>query len=634
MTKKSYLITSLILALGILLAVNSYSQEVKKIPLRDFFKNPEKTYYQISPDGEYLSYLAPYENRLNIFVQKIGSDEIVRVTDITDRDLAGYYWANNDMLLFGKDKDGDENYHVYGVDKEGKNLKDLTPFEDVTVRIIDDLEDFENEVLISMNKRNKEIFDVYRLNIETGELKMVAENPGNVSSWETDHDGKVRIAITTDGVNSSLLYRETEEDPFNTILTTNFKESIYPLFFTFDNKYIYASSNLGRDKSAIVKYDIANGKELKVLFEHPEVDVYGLSYSKKRKELTSISYTTWKRQREFLDKDVEALYKRLEKELGTDLEIVITGMNKNEDKFLVRTYSDRSLGAYYFYDLNSDNLTKLADVSPWLNEDDMVEMKPISYKSRDGLTINGYLTLPKGKEPKNLPVVINPHGGPWARDSWGFNPEVQFLANRGFAVLQMNFRGSTGYGKAFWEVSFKEWGKKMQDDITDGVQWLIDEGIADPDRIGIYGGSYGGYATLAGLVFTPDLYTCGVDYVGVSNLFTFFNSIPPYWKPHLEKVYEMVGDPVKDSLLLVEISPVFHVDNIKAPLFVAQGKHDPRVNIEESNQIVEALKKKGIDVPYMVKDDEGHGFHNEENRFDFYEAMEKFLVKHLNPKAN
>ena len=425
-----------------------------------------------------------------------------------------------------------------------------------------------------------------------------------------------------------------KKNHFETILTTNFKESIYPLFFTFDNKYIYAASNLGRDKSAIVKYDIANGKELKVLYEHPEVDVYGLSYSKKRKELTSISYTTWKRQREFLDKDVEALYKRLEKELGTDLEIVITGMNKNEDKFLVRTYSDRSLGAYYFYDLNSDNLSKLADVSPWLNEDDMVEMKPISYKSRDGLTINGYLTLPKGKEPKNLPVVINPHGGPWARDGWGFNPEVQFLANRGFAVLQMNFRGSTGYGKAFWEASFKQWGKKMQDDITDGVQWLIEEGIADPDRIGIYGGSYGGYATLAGLVFTPDLYTCGVDYVGVSNLFTFFNSIPPYWKPHLEKWYEMVGNPEKDSLLLVEISPVFHVDKIKAPLFVAQGKHDPRVNIEESNQIVEALKKKGIDVPYMVKEDEGHGFHNEENRFDFYEAMEKFLVKHLNPKVN
>jgi dipeptidyl aminopeptidase/acylaminoacyl peptidase len=256
-------------------------------------------------------------------------------------------------------------------------------------------------------------------------------------------------------------------------------------------------------------------------------------------------------------------------------------------------------------------------------------MKPITYQSRDGLTINGYLTLPKDKEPKNLPVVVNPHGGPWARDVWGFNSEIQFLANRGYAVLQMNFRGSTGYGKKFWEASFKQWGKKMQDDITDGVKWLVDQGIADPKRIAIYGGSYGGYATLAGLAFTPDLYSCGVDYVGVSNMFTFMKSIPPYWKPYLDMFYEMVGDPSKDSLLFASVSPVFHVDRMKVPLLVAQGAKDPRVNINESNQIVEALKKKGIDVQYMVKDNEGHGFSNEENRFDFYEAMEKFLEKYL-----
>ena len=254
-------------------------------------------------------------------------------------------------------------------------------------------------------------------------------------------------------------------------------------------------------------------------------------------------------------------------------------------------------------------------------------------RSRDGLTIQGYLTLPKGVDPKNLPVVVNPHGGPWARDGWGFNPEVQFFANRGYAVLQMNFRGSTGYGREFWEKSFKQWGKTMQDDISDGVKWLIDEGIADPKRVGIYGGSYGGYATLAGLTFTPELYACGVDYVGVSNLFTFQNSIPPYWEPFKEMLYEMVGHPQKDSLLLRDASPVFHVDNIKAPLLIAQGKNDPRVNKDESDQMVEALKKKGIDVPYMVKDNEGHGFRNEENRFDFYGAMEQFFFKYLGGRA-
>jgi dipeptidyl aminopeptidase/acylaminoacyl peptidase len=309
-------------------------------------------------------------------------------------------------------------------------------------------------------------------------------------------------------------------------------------------------------------------------------------------------------------------------------------MNKAEDKFIVRTYNDRTLGAYYFYDLSSDKIDKITGLSPWLDDKVLANMKPIEYRSRDGLTIHGYLTLPINSESKNLPVVINPHGGPWARDSWGYDSEVQFLANRGYAVLQMNFRGSLGYGRKFWEASFKQWGKKMQDDISDGAEWLIKEGIADPKRIAIYGGSYGGYAVLAGLCFTPDLYCCGIDYVGVSNLFTLLETIPPYWKPLLEMEYEMLGHPEKDKDLFREISPVFHAENIKVPLFIAQGANDPRVNKNESDQMVEAMKTRGLDVEYMVKDNEGHGFHNEENRFDFYRAMEKFLAKHLQNNGN
>jgi dipeptidyl aminopeptidase/acylaminoacyl peptidase len=291
--------------------------------------------------------------------------------------------------------------------------------------------------------------------------------------------------------------------------------------------------------------------------------------------------------------------------------------------------SDRSLGASYLFDVAKDELIKIADRAPWLKSENLCEMKPITYTTTDGLKINGYLTIPKGVEPKNLPVIINPHGGPWARDEWGWNPEVQFLANRGYAVLQINFRGSTGYGRKFWEASFKQWGKTMQQDITDGVNWLVQEGIADLKRVGIYGGSYGGYASLAGVAFTPNLYACAVDYVGVSNLFTFMNTVPPYWKPFMQMMYEMVGDPQKDSLLLREASPIFSVDKIKSPLFIAQGANDPRVNKAESDQIVEALKKRGVKVAYMVKDNEGHGFQNEENQFDFYSAMELFLAKHL-----
>ncbi len=299
-------------------------------------------------------------------------------------------------------------------------------------------------------------------------------------------------------------------------------------------------------------------------------------------------------------------------------------------KFLVRTYSDRSLGGYYFYDRGSDQISKITDVSPWLNEGDMASMKPIQYTTRDGLTIYGYLTLPNGVDPVGLPVVVNPHGGPWARDNWGYNPEVQLLASRGYAVLQMNFRGSVGYGRAFWEASFKEWGKTMQDDITDGVKWLVEQGIADPERIAIYGGSYGGYATLAGVAFTPDLYTCAIDYVGVSNLFTFMKTIPPYWKPYLDMMYEMVGNPnTEDSLRMREASPVFHIDNIKSPLLVVQGANDPRVNIDESDQIVKALRDNGVEVPYLVKYDEGHGFRNEENKIEFYKVMLGFLAKHI-----
>ncbi len=611
-----------------LLSSLGFAQPAKQIPMRDFFKNPEKAYFQISPDGNYISFTQPYEKRMNIFVQARGSNEAKRITSITDRDLSEYFWKGNERLLYFKDFGGDENFHLFAVDRDGKNTKDLTPFDSVRVMLIDDLKDHETDVIIGMNKRNREIFDAYKLNTITGELTLVAENPGNITGWLTDHDGRIRIAITTDGVNTSLLYRENEKDSFKVILTTNFKESFSPLFFTFDNKNLYAASNLGRDKVAIVKFDLASAREIELIYEHSEVDVDGMTYSRLRKVTTVISYTTWKTERKFLDKETEELYKKLQKQLP-EYEVFITFNNKNENVFTVRTISDRTLGSYYLYDKSTDKLTKLADRNPWLNENDLAEMKPISYKSRDGLSIHGYLTLPKGKGQKNLPVVVNPHGGPWFRDVWGFNPEVQFLVNRGYAVLQMNFRGSTGYGKKFWETSFKQWGKTMQDDISDGAKWLIDQGIADPKRIAIYGGSYGGYATLAGLAFTPDLYACGVDYVGVSNMFTFMKSIPPYWKPYLDMFHEMVGDPSKDSLLFVSVSPVFHVDRIKAPLLVAQGAKDPRVNLNESNQIVEALKKRGIDVPYLVKDNEGHGFANEENRFDFYDAMEKFLAKHL-----
>jgi dipeptidyl aminopeptidase/acylaminoacyl peptidase len=598
-----------------------------RIPLRDFFRNPEQTGFRISPDGRHLSWLAPYERRLNVFVRPVEGGDPLRVTRETARDIGGYFWKG-ERIVYVKDAGGNENFHVVTVDRTGGDARDLTPGDKVKAEVVDILEDDDDHLILSHNRRDESVFDVFRVNVHTGEETLIAENPGNIVSWGTDHDGKLRVAGTTDGVNTSLLFRDSEAEPFRTLLTTSFKESVSPLFFTFDNKRLYVSSNRGRDKSAIFEFDPATAQEGALLVESPEVDVDALFHSRKRNVLTAAAWTTWKVQRRFFDAQTEAMFTDVEGKLP-GYEIAFTSADKEEDKFIVAAMSDRTPGKRYLYDRNARTLTLLADIAPWLPEHALAAMTPVEYTARDGLAIHGYLTLPNGVAPRGLPAVVNVHGGPWHRDVWGYNPEVQFLANRGYAVLQVNFRGSTGYGRAFWEASFREWGRKMQDDVSDGVQWLVAQGIADPARIAIYGGSYGGYATLAGLAFTPDLYAAGIDYVGVSNLLTFMKTIPPYWKPMLAMLQEMVGDLEKDEAMLRAASPVFSADKIKAPLLIAQGANDPRVVKSESDQMVEAMRSRGVEVEYLVKDNEGHGFHNEENRFEFYEAMERFLDRHI-----
>ena len=609
-----------------------------KYSVEDFFRNPERAGFQLSPNGDYLAYAGPYERRQNIFVQTVDGGDPVRITSETERDIAGYFWANNNRIVYVKDSGGDENFQLFAVDRDGSNPKDLTPFDGVKIELIDDLEDQDDELIIGMNKNNPMLFEPYRINVQTGATTKLADNDNPaepITNWMTDHAGRLRIAIKTiEGVNQHIMYRATEAEAFATVVKTNFKESLDPLLFDFDDgDVVFCLSDIGRDRSEIVRYDFARNQEVgESIFSHPEVDAGSLMYSRQRKVLTGAVYTTWKRQITFFDEQRRQMQERLEAELP-GYEIVLTGSNKAEDMFMVRTFSDRSLGSYYIYDLQADTLRKITDVSPWLDEADMAEMKPVSFTARDGLTVHGYLTLPESGNGKHLPIVINPHGGPWVRDSWGYNPEVQLLASRGYGVFQINYRGSTGYGKAFWMKGFKQWGHDMQNDLTDGVHWLIEQGIADRERIAIYGASYGGYATLAGIAFTPGLYACAVDYVGVSNLFTFMETIPPYWKPYLDMLYEMVGHPEKDQELLKAGSPVFHIEKIKTPLLVVQGANDPRVKIDESDQIVRSMRERGIDVPYLVKYNEGHGFANEENRFEFYKAMLGFLAKHIKTQA-
>lgn len=607
----------------------------RQIPLEDFFRNSERTGYQLSPDGSYISYMAPYKDRLNVFVRRVDEtdEHAIRITNETERSVAGYMWADNQRLLYMKDTAGDENYQLYGVHRDGSDDRAYTAFDGVRTSLIDDLEEQPGVVMIGMNKRNPEVFDPYRLNIETGELTLLAENPGNIQGWMTDHDGRLRVATAiVDGVNTQILYRDTEDEPFKPVLTTNFRDVVSFMEFTPDNKEVYAATNLHRDKTILVRMNPATCEELEVLYENERYDIASISYSRKRKKLLSVYCTGHKEPvRHYFDAEEEQLRQRIKAHFPNQ-RYGIADTDKAEENYLIYVGGDRTRGSYWHYNALTDEAKKIAELAPWIKSDEMNAMHPVCYTTRDGLQIEAYLTLPDGLTPdtaKQLPVVVNPHGGPWARDCWGYSSEVQFLSNRGYAVFQMNFRGSTGYGRHFLEASYKQWGLKMQDDITDGVKWLIEQGIANPKRIAIYGGSYGGYATLAGLTFTPDLYACGIDYVGVSNLFTFMQTIPPYWRPMLEMMYEQVGHPEHDADQLAATSPALHADKIKVPLFVAQGANDPRVNKAESDQMVEALRQRGVVVEYMVKDNEGHGFHNQENRFDFYRAMERFLKAHL-----
>ncbi|MFG6447766.1 prolyl oligopeptidase family serine peptidase [Roseateles sp. BYS180W] len=611
------------------------------IALRDFFKSPERTAFKLSSNGRWLSWLAPaaaqagQPQRMNIFIQALDGltpkGEPRQLTREQARDIAGYFWKGDGTLLYAKDFGGDENFHVVAVEVGSGKITDLTPFEKVRASLVDDLPGDPEHILVQHNQRDAKVFDVLRIHLPSGKSTLVAQNPGNILSWVTDHQGQVRVGVAGDGVNATVLYRAKEADALAPIITTDFRTSVSPLFFDADNRQLLALSNRGRDKLALVRIDPATPDKEELLFADGEADLDGAQYSRHQKRLLWASYTRAKTQQHFFDASTRAVFERLRAQLP-ERELRLVAHTEDEQRLVVAAFSDRDSGTHYLYDTKSNQLQKLGDTRPWLPQARMATMQPISYKARDGLTIHGYLTLPSdGKGSQNRACVVNPHGGPWARDNWGFNPQVQFLASRGYCVLQMNFRGSTGYGRSFWEASFNQWGLAMQDDVTDGTRWLIQQGYADPKRVGIYGASYGGYATLMGITKEPELYAAAVDYVGVSNLLTFMNSIPPYWKPMLDKLQAMVGHPERDKERLTANSPALNADKIKTPLFVAQGAKDPRVVKSESDQMVEALRRRGVTVQYMVKDNEGHGFRNEENRFEFYEAMEKFFAQHLKP---
>lgn len=612
-----------------------------KYSVEDYFKKPEQSSFQFSPDGNYFSFRQRDENgKSHVYVKNTDTDKINLAIEEGEDLIRGYGWANNSRLIYLKDKGGDENYHIYAADIDGKNSMDLTPFDGVKANFSNLLKDQRDFVIVDLNKNNPEIFEPYKLNIVSGELTQLyknedASNP--ISGYTFDKDGNLKGYTQKEGAtNYSLYYRLGENEPFKKMLTTTWQDNFYIAGFDYASgnpHQAYVISNLESNTDELILYDFETNKEIKKVFSNPTFDVGGMSRSKLRNYEIDYYYFNGEKSTTIPVSDAyKKMHKKFQNKFG-DKEFNISSVTDKEDKYLIYVTSDKLYGKYFTYDVNEDAFKEIMDLMPQLEEDNMAAMRSLKFKTRDGLTIYAYLTLPNTTlTGAKVPLIVNPHGGPYGpRDSWGFNPESQLFASRGYATLQINYRGSGGYGKEFYLAGNKQIGRKMLNDLEDGVAYVKTLGLIDDSKIAIYGASYGGLATLGSLVKTPDLYTCGVDYVGVSNLFTFFKSFPPYWKPYLGQVYEQWYDEnsKEDQEVMKKVSPALNVDKMKKPLFVIQGANDPRVNIDESDQVVLNLRKRGFDVPYMVKYDEGHGFGKEHNKIELYKSMMGFFAKHL-----
>lgn len=606
------------------------STPVPLIPRTILFGNPVKASPQISPDGTKLAYLAPVNNVLNVWVGTVGQDDYHPVTRDEERGIHIYFWAqDNRHILYLQDVKGDENWRLYAASLDSQQTRDLTPFANVQARVIEHNKHFPNELLLGLNKDNPQVHDVYHLDLATGTLTLVAKNPGTIIGWVTDTSFKLRGALTmTPDGGTELLVRRDEQSAWQKLVAWNAEDSLTsgPVGFTLDGQSIYLEDSRDANTGRLVKMDIATGS-ITVIAEDPHYDVGAVLIHPDTYEIQAVAFNRERLEWTVLDESIRADFEHIHSLHRGDFRII---SRDDADATWIAAFTvDNGPVPYYAYNRQTRTATYLFDNQPELNNYVLAPMEPISFPSRDGWTIHGYLTLPPWGEHKNLPMVLDVHGGPWARDAWGYNPEVQWFANRGYACLQVNYRGSTGYGKDFLNAGNKEWGAKMHDDLVDAVHWAITRGIADPKKVAIYGGSYGGYAALVGATSTPDLFCCAVDIVGPSNLITFIKSIPPYWIPMIAIFHQRVGNPDTGEEFLKSRSPLFKVDQIKIPILIAQGANDPRVKQAESEQIVAAMKSKGIDYEYILFPDEGHGFARPENRLKFYAAAEKFLANHL-----
>jgi dipeptidyl aminopeptidase/acylaminoacyl peptidase len=609
------------------------------IPRTVLFGNPERTSPRLSPDGDRLAWIAPRDGVLNVWVAPVrvdpGQQDAVDwaaaevVTDDRDRGIRMFTWAHDGRhLLYIQDTGGDENWRLHDVDLETGQSRDLTPFSDVQVQIVASNKKFPTEILIGLNRDNPQLHDVYRLDLLTGDLTLVEKNPG-FAGWEADDDLAVRAAYAPlpDG-SMNLMVRDRAGDEWRLLMTFAPDDAggSGVVSFSQDGQSLLVITPADANTSRLLRVDVATGTT-EVLAEDPEADVDGVELHPDTLEPQFV--TVLKDREEFivLDPAIEADLKAVRALHPGDPSI--GGREQASSPWLVTFSNDAGPVAYFVYDPATRGGRFLFDARPELNHYELAAMEPISFTSRDGLTIHGYATFPPGADRSNLPAVLNVHGGPQVRDEWGWNPEAQWLANRGYLCVQVNYRGSTGYGKDFVTAGDHEWGAKMHDDLIDAVDYIVGQGWADRDQVAIYGGSYGGYAALVGAAFTPDVFRCAVDIVGPSNLKTLLETIPPYWTPMIAQLYKRVGNPETEADFLWSRSPLSRARDIRIPLLIAQGANDPRVKQAESEQIVAALKEAGIDYEYMLFPDEGHGFAKPENRLKFYAAAERFLARYL-----
>ncbi len=599
------------------------------IPREILFGNPERANAQLSPDGKYLAYIAPDDkNVLQVWLRTMGQQDDRQLTDDKKRGIRIYFWTyDGEQLIYLQDSDGDENWHLYSVNIHFNIIRDLTPFQGIQAQPVALDHNFPDQILVGLNLQDLSKHDVYRINLKNGAVEFDTENPGNIVAWTTDAQFQVRAAIaTTPDGGYDLLYRASLDQPWETLRHWGSEDEGYALSFSADNKTLYIVGTHDANAQRLLALDLATRQET-VIASDPEYDVDSILVHPISRVIEAVSFYRDKEEWQILDQSIAADFEAIAKirpgEFG------ISSRDLADKNWLVAYASDDGPVYYYSYDRESKTSSLLFSNQPKLEELSLASMQAICFQARDGLTIHGYLTTPVGIPAKNLPAVLLVHGGPWVRDTWGYDPEVQWLANRGYAVLQVNFRGSTGYGKAFLNAANREWGAKMHDDLIDAVNWLIEQGIADPQKVAIMGGSYGGYATLVGLTFTPEVFAAGVDIVGPSNLITLMQSIPPYWAPMKAMFAHRLGDMETEADFLKSRSPLFFADKIEKPLLIGQGANDPRVKQAESEQIVDAMRQANKPVEYILYTDEGHGFARPENRLHFYAKAEEFLAKYL-----